>query len=715
MQNAIYRYPILVLAVVLSMFSFAFAGWLDDQSESLPSGEFDAVVFDGTTAYCATGAGLTVIDMSDPTNPDAIYLLPTPGLCKGVALDMSTDYVYLADGSEGLVVVDVTGALPVIVASLPLEGYARSVEYCNDNLVVCLEEGGLVLVDVMDPTDPTVVDQVATTGRVLYADYSAGYIYVTHMNALTSYQVSLTDLTQIQTMAGDFYGVCVNSGLMYATTGSAVNVYDLGGSGTWDPSPINIENLPGAGHVSRVGANVAVAYDHSVAIVSSSTVIGSVATEMDPQFVYAPGIIAGYDLIVVCEGYYGAQVVDATNPGNPLVLGDVPYAGGPRNVFVSGDFAYVAYHLGGVVIMNIANPQNPVTVANIQFPGTWTYDVEVYNNTLYVCNWHLGLFSFNVTNPLQPVPLDTVSLPEGSRSIIAKGSSNYLLLVHNTGGIYKYNITNPANIALLGNAAVPGGPRDIALRASTNHAFVAAYDSGAVFYDVSGNTPVRGATYAMGRVRSCAVNGNRLYVGGEEGFMDIVNITTISAPFEIAGYISPGAINGVVFGSGGNPVHNYVFLFSWEYGVEVIRVDDDAPMQDFYYNTHSLAKDGYFSAATGRLYGADSYALYIWNIDWTTGVINPENPVVNDYALMGSYPNPFNPVTNLVFNMKNAGSAVITVYDLNGGQVAVVAEGNYSAGVHEVQFNASNLPSGVYFAKFEADGFSQTQKLLLVK
>ena len=102
MKNAIFRIPVWVMAVLLLTGGFAFAGSIDLLSETLPTGEFDGVVFSATMAYCAAGYGVTVIDFSDPTNPDPITILPTDGLCQGVALNTAGTYLYVADGFNGL-------------------------------------------------------------------------------------------------------------------------------------------------------------------------------------------------------------------------------------------------------------------------------------------------------------------------------------------------------------------------------------------------------------------------------------------------------------------------------------------------------------------------------------------------------------------------------------------------------------------------------------
>ncbi len=87
----------------------------------------------------------------------------------------------------------------------------------------------------------------------------------------------------------------------------------------------------------------------------------------------------------------------------------------------------------------------------------------------------------------------------------------------------------------------------------------------------------------------------------------------------------------------------------------------------------------------------------------------------SEFSFTGASPNPFNPETHLSFTLPQAGQVTLTVFDLQGRLIAKLADGWHSAGSYSVTFEAPELPSGVYFANLKADGYSQTQKLLLLK
>jgi parallel beta-helix repeat protein len=109
-------------------------------------------------------------------------------------------------------------------------------------------------------------------------------------------------------------------------------------------------------------------------------------------------------------------------------------------------------------------------------------------------------------------------------------------------------------------------------------------------------------------------------------------------------------------------------------------------------------------------YTANGWSLLGWNENSLSAMIIP-----TAYDLKPAYPNPFNPVTNIVFDMPNTGHAFLAVYDITGREVARLVDDYYFIGRHTVAFDASNLSSGVYFAVFKSGNFSETQKLLLMK
>ncbi len=89
--------------------------------------------------------------------------------------------------------------------------------------------------------------------------------------------------------------------------------------------------------------------------------------------------------------------------------------------------------------------------------------------------------------------------------------------------------------------------------------------------------------------------------------------------------------------------------------------------------------------------------------------------VPSEYALLQNYPNPFNPTTTIQFSIVSSEFTILRVYDVLGREVATLVNGVRRPGTYTVQFDASNLSSGVYLYRLEAGSFVQTRKLLLLR
>jgi Secretion system C-terminal sorting domain len=97
------------------------------------------------------------------------------------------------------------------------------------------------------------------------------------------------------------------------------------------------------------------------------------------------------------------------------------------------------------------------------------------------------------------------------------------------------------------------------------------------------------------------------------------------------------------------------------------------------------------------------------------GITQISSEVPEEYSLSQNYPNPFNPMSKLKFQMPKSGFAVLKVFDVLGKEIQVLVNQELSPGTYVVDFDGSNLPSGIYYYKFEAEGFTQTRKMVLVK
>ena len=110
--------------------------------------------------------------------------------------------------------------------------------------------------------------------------------------------------------------------------------------------------------------------------------------------------------------------------------------------------------------------------------------------------------------------------------------------------------------------------------------------------------------------------------------------------------------------------------------------------------------------------------IYLGNIYFyrnTPTSVN-EDVIPLNYSLLQNYPNPFNPTTSIEYSVPNNAFVSLKVYDILGNEVANLVNEQKEAGNYKVEFDASNLSSGVYFYRLKtSSGFIMTKKLLLMK
>ena len=111
------------------------------------------------------------------------------------------------------------------------------------------------------------------------------------------------------------------------------------------------------------------------------------------------------------------------------------------------------------------------------------------------------------------------------------------------------------------------------------------------------------------------------------------------------------------------------------------------------------------------------YQIWTAPIDLTSVGIEgiSKQSVLNTFRLKQNYPNPFNPSTVIEYQLFETDFVTIKIFDIHGKEMATLINEKRPAGKHQVQFDASLLPSGIYYYKLATHGFSQTKAMVLIK
>lgn len=149
-------------------------------------------------------------------------------------------------------------------------------------------------------------------------------------------------------------------------------------------------------------------------------------------------------------------------------------------------------------------------------------------------------------------------------------------------------------------------------------------------------------------------------------------------------------------------------------------------LRDEVANSVQLTSDGGYVVAGYRNHLATTQSdMYVIK----TGVdhsANAKNELFSDvpqnYILFPPFPNPFNPVTEISYDIPIASPIIINIYNVLGHNIITLFDGIQQPGQHTITWNATNIPSGIYFCRMsaripsgDAGEFKQVQKIILIK
>jgi hypothetical protein len=146
----------------------------------------------------------------------------------------------------------------------------------------------------------------------------------------------------------------------------------------------------------------------------------------------------------------------------------------------------------------------------------------------------------------------------------------------------------------------------------------------------------------------------------------------------------------------------------------------DYPSTGAYHNFTYINASEASPSPAGWYYissGTDTIALYLIRayVRFTTGVTQEVSPMPLRFSLGQNYPNPFNPSTEITYQLGKASQVMLSVYDILGREVAVLVDKRQVPGKYSVTFDASTLPSGVYFYRLTTADNVAVQKMVFLK
>jgi hypothetical protein len=677
-----------------------------------------AISDDGDTAYlAAAGVGLRVVDIGDPANPSELAIFSGDDYSLDVAV--AGQYVYLPDRDAGLKIVDVSDpAAPTLAGAVPIPGSCFHVEAAG-GLVYATDYWNVYVIDAADPSTAAIVatlpmsggnqDLMAAGDRAYLASTGQGLcvidLSVPTMPVLIAV-LPLSGYVNDVVVVGDHAYVCASN--------EGVHVVDVS-----DPAaPV----LQGSLDSIEIG-DAANAIAERAGYVFLATTLGLQIVDVQdagqPQLVNRVGGFQSYgvalrdDRVILGGDGDGMLVVDAGQPELTARTAIFETAGFTANDMVVRDgLGYVGYGGGGLQIVDLADPDAPVTVGTVETDDS-VVRVEFYGDHVVACDLSCALYLIDVSDPASPVVVGSMPLVDIPTGLAVAASAGQAYVSINFGGVKIVDISDPAAPAEIYEIWDLWQPGSIA--ADYPYIYFTDYDHGFQAFDVSDPfDPVRVGTadgYGYGGGVALDLDAGVAYAAGE-GLL-VVDIADPAAMTVITEEPVPGwGVEDIALQG------DMAYVAGLHAGVHAVDISDRRAPQ--YVATAMTGDEGRCIAASDRrVYLAAHFGqLEIYALHGGTPSAAPMPPPVA--GALEAYPNPFNPRTTLHFALPRAARVELAIYDPRGRRVRELFAGDLSAGDHRLVWDGRDdggrdAAAGVYLAQLRATGSARTTKLLLVR
>ncbi len=540
---------------------------------------------DGDYAYVAAGSeGLIVFDITTNTpGPGYIGAYDTPGSAWGVKAD--GDLVYVADLNTGLMVIDVTDpSTPTLYGSYDTPGWARDVVLDGKYAYVADgTDGGIQVIDVSDPSTPVGMGSYNTPGEAISVDVKGHYAYIADRGSglvvVDIANKSWPILADFYDTTGDCWGVAVSGD--YAFTGNAlqgIRVFDIS-----NPLDIGyVTTITPAGSHRRLSVQgdylYAAAYGQLYTIDINDPSLPVVVGSYTSMYIATTAVVDG-EHAYVADGSGGLRVLDVNESFPPFRIAERASTGSCEAVHAEGDLLYMVQSSGATPfkVFDIRFPDGPTEIGSCDVGG---YDLFVAGDLAYTADGSSGLQIVDISDPVNPVAIGNYNTSDNATGVAVHG--NYAYVAENFAGLRVIDVSDPMNPSVVGTYNTPDRATDVVVKG--NLAYVADGSSGLQIIDISTpSSPTLVGSYdTPGFAVELAVAGNLVLVADSDDGLAVIKVLNPSVPQHLAQMSTPAwAVSVVISG-------NYAFVGT---GASVQRVDiqnpsfptpvDDAPVDDY--------------------------------------------------------------------------------------------------------------------------------------
>jgi len=636
------------------------------------SASADALALSGDHLFVADGSHrqIHVLNVADPTNPFLVTQVDTGEFPKHLALHGNT--LYAAVQNIGVEIFDITDPTTPQPIGLQAAPFNNNVRVFDDLLFVATMDQGLLIFDLADPTVPSFRSQVPALDESETYDIAVlgDHAYVT--GATGTMIVDITDpadAVMVGSISQTALSITIDGHHAYLPF-AGIEVLDL-----TDPlNPVPVTHLPQPSMslfaiVRKVVVRDGLAY---TAADDAGLMIANVVTPMAPPSTTTMVLPQAAERIrpwnyyaLVADQAAGLLTIDLADPMNPVLTSTLDTENALA-VITHGNLAYLADGGDGLKIIDLSDPADPLLIGHLDTYSRVASGLALADDLIYLATGLSGLKVIDVSDPAAPFTRGEVATNDRAQDVCLNGDIAYV--ADNLGGLQVVDISHPEAPWILDVVEIPG------------------------------------------RQQSLLLDGQTLYIGGIITGLRAFDVSTPDLP-ELVGWLPVEAqdlamTGGHLLAAGGD-------------GVSMIDCSDPSALATVGFLPLADDAAAVLVAEDFILAAGDALHLAPRPCPEATGIEGgPPSPVT--WAHLSGYPNPFNPLLEITFELTSPQVVRLEIYDLAGRRVAELASAHHTAAIHRVSWNGRDqqgrdLPSGGYFVVLRGEHELISRKVSLIR
>ncbi len=639
------------------------------------------------------------------------------------AIAVSGNYAYIGSLTEGLLIIDISDPWnPQQVGHIPHSSNHQfsAIRIFGDYAFTCCEPGGLSIIDISDPLNAHIVSSLTTT-----TDTRDVYVRGNRMYAFCSYDdFQVFDITEI-------------------AAPQLLSTYCCG-NGQWVTG----------GAISGNYACITCGWD-GFRIIDLSTM--QAVSSIDSLY-YGFRVIADDDYAYVTYGdpECPLAIIDITNPLSPQTQGIYYPPEDIVNFQVVGEQIYAAAFKHGIRQVEISNPLIPRESSYFNNYGH-NLDVTLRGNYAIVRDEH-EIKSFNIANIDQPQLVSRLELQRDYNELLISGNRGYIVQ-HDDTALRIVNLADPSELSIMGTFVDADYSVHNGVAVYGNYAYVIQTNCLQIIDVTNPASMTRVGFFSQQLIGSKAiVYGHTLFIQYYDMALVALDLTDPLHPdpigewplveycqnlkaadgklyvitnkklwiFDIAqfGSISP-LCQRVLIGTPSGCLRdleingNDLYITGDSIGLNVYNVSN--PANPVFAGYSLISQKPLGVSVSGNLAVVANYDnLDFYDCSAASDIDRAEFPLPGKFALLPNYPNPFNNSTQIRFELPAPDHVRISVFDILGRNIGVLADADFEAGSHTILWNGTDsdgqsLASGRYFIQAKSGDNRRNISVMLLK